>query len=252
MKATETVHRRPLLGGNWKMNKTADQAAWFCQQLAEATPPKPEVVLFPSHPLLPIVAGALDGSWAAVGGQDVHSAIEGAFTGDVSAAQLVDAGCTWVLCGHSERRRDHGESDDQVADKAIAADRAGLTPLICLGESLEQRRAGETESVLTRQLEGALAHRPQRFAIAYEPVWAIGTGETASPEQAQSAHQHLRAVLADLYDQPTGDARRVIYGGSATPETAPELIAAPDIDGFLVGGASLEPESFLAMIARCS
>ncbi len=244
--------RRPLLGGNWKMHKTAAEAEEFCKKLVETGEPRAEVVLFPSHPLLPIVARGLGDGWVAVGGQDVHSATQGAFTGDVSAAQLVDAGCTWVLCGHSERRRDHGETDDQVADKAIAAERAGLKPLICLGESLDQRRAGETEAVLTRQLEGALAHRPQRFAIAYEPVWAIGTGETASPEQAQSAHQHLRTVLADLYDQPTADARRIIYGGSANPETAPELIATPDIDGFLVGGASLEPESFLAMIARCS
>lgn len=251
MKSNSESPRRPLLGGNWKMHKTSAEAEAFCRQLAEAPEPPVEVVIFAGHPLLATVHRALDESWAGLGGQDVHPEAEGAFTGDVAAAQLVDAGCTWVLCGHSERRRDHGETDRLVADKAAAAAGAGLTPLICLGESLEERQRGATEEVLTVQLQGALAHRPQRFAIAYEPVWAIGTGETASLEQAQDAHRHLRSVLADLYDEPTAKARRIVYGGSATPQTAPELIASPDIDGFLVGGASLDPATFLAMIACC-
>lgn len=251
MNRRQTPARRPLVGGNWKMNKTAGEAERYCRQLTAASEPRCEVVLFPSHPLLPVASEALRGTWAQLGGQDVHAQEQGAFTGDVSAAQLADAGCTWVLCGHSERRRDHGETDSLIADKAVAAERAGLTPLICVGESFEQREVGDTEAVLSTQLQGALAHRPERFAIAYEPVWAIGTGETATREQAQAAHEHLRTVLADLYDRSTADARRIIYGGSATPETAPDLIASPDIDGFLVGGASLEPATFLAMIACC-
>ncbi len=185
------------------------------------------------------------------GGQDLHTEDKGAHTGDVSGPQLVDAGCRWVLCGHSERRSDHGESDELVGQKAVAANRHGLYPMICLGETLAERQAGRTFEVLERQLSAALEGRPDPFALAYEPVWAIGTGETATPEIAQEAHNFLREHLADLLGEEVARVKRIVYGGSANPENAGTLIAESDIDGFLVGGASLDPEKFLAIIRSC-
>ena len=244
--------RRPLVGGNWKMHLLRGEAEQFCRRfVAGLGDAAAEVVLFPSHPLLPAVAGALAGSPVAVGGQDVHPEDKGAHTGDVAGPQLVDAGCSWVLCGHSERRQDHGETDDLVGRKATAAIRHGLLPLICIGETLEDRQAERTFEVLERQLGRALAERPDPFAIAYEPVWAIGTGETATPEMAQEAHRFLRELLADLIGDEAAAARRILYGGSAKPGNAAELFAQPDIDGFLVGGASLDPDSFSAIIRCC-
>ncbi len=210
-----------------------------------------EVVLFPSAPLLSTVAEALEKSAVACGGQDLHPEDQGAYTGDLSGPQLADVGCTWALCGHSERRRDHGEDDELVARKAMAANRHGLTPLICLGETLEERQAGRTFEVLERQLNGALRQRPDPFAVAYEPVWAIGSGETATPDIAQEAHRFLRDALADLIGEEAAAVKRLLYGGSASPDNAPELFAQPDVDGFLVGGASLDPEKFLAIIRCC-
>ena len=210
-----------------------------------------EVVLFPSAPLLATVAEALDKSAVACGGQDLHPEDQGAYTGDLSGPQLADVGCTWALCGHSERRRDHGEDDELVARKAMAANRHGLTPLICLGETLEERQAGRTFEVLERQLNGVLRQRPDPFAIAYEPVWAIGSGETATPDIAQEAHRFLRDALADLIGEEAAAVKRLLYGGSASPANAAELFAQPDVDGFLVGGASLDPEKFLAIIRCC-
>lgn len=267
--------RRPLVGGNWKMHKTAEEARRFCQELvtglqgssvaanprdsatastgeggAHATPAT-EVVIFPSHPLLAPVAEALRGAAVALGGQDLHPADEGAHTGDVSGAQLVDAGCAWTLCGHSERRRDHAESDALVAEKAIAARRHGLVPLVCVGELLEQRQAGETFAVLERQLSALLDAAPDRFELAYEPVWAIGTGETATPEQAQEAHAFLRRTLESRLGAAAAEQVRILYGGSVKPDNAAELAAGADVDGFLVGGASLDAASFLAIIGAC-
>lgn len=244
--------RRPLIGGNWKMNLLRDEAETFCQRLRDGlTEHGVEVVIFPPAPLLDTVARGLAGSQAAWGGQDIHPEPGGAYTGDVSGPQLADAGCTWALCGHSERRRDHGETDELVARKANAAQAAGLIPLICIGETLEERQQGRTLDVLARQLEGALAQRPDPFAIAYEPVWAIGTGETATPEIAQEAHRHIREVMSDLVGAPAANARRILYGGSANPGNVADLIVQPDVDGFLVGGASLDPDKFRAMIASC-
>jgi triosephosphate isomerase len=198
-----------------------------------------------------MVTMALEGSAAAVGGQDLHTADQGAHTGDVSGPQLADAGCQWVLCGHSERRADHDETDTLVGEKAVAATRHNLYPLICLGETLEERQGGRTFEVLERQLNAGLAGRPEPFALAYEPVWAIGTGETATPEIAQEAHGFLRERLADLLGDEVAQVKRIVYGGSANPENASALFAEPDIDGFLVGGASLDPEKFLAIIRSC-
>ena len=267
--------RRRIVAGNWKMHFLVAEAAGFCRELlrglAPGAPPGApsgpaahtevgsgsEIVLFPSFPLLPAVAAALTGSEVTLGAQDLHPADRGAHTGDVSGPQVLDAGCRWVLCGHSERRRDHAESDELIARKVAAAIRHGLAPLLCVGETREQREAGETLAVLERQLRSGLSLAPpspavaesEGLVIAYEPVWAIGTGLTASPETAQEAHQFLRATAAGLAG---GDATvTLLYGGSVTPANAAGLIAQPDVDGFLVGGASLDPRQFLAIIA-CS
>jgi len=242
------VSRRPLVAGNWKMHLLAAEARQLCEGLrAGRRPPAVDVVVFPSFPLLPVAATALAGSGIACGGQDLSPHPPGAHTGDVAAAQLVDAGAAWALAGHSERRRDHGETDDAVATKVAAACAAGLLPVLCLGERAEERRAGDTLAVLGRQL-AAIAEPPPGLVVAYEPVWAIGTGDTATPEQAQQAHAFLRRRFADLAGPRRADSLRILYGGSVKPDNAAELAACPDIDGFLVGGASLDAHSFLSII----
>jgi len=242
--------RRALIAANWKMHLLRQEAKGFCQRLRSrlAETDHADVVLFPSFTLLPTVAEQLAGSAIAWGGQDVHEAAKGAHTGDVSAAQLADVGATWALCGHSERRQDHGESNDVVGRKAVAARAAGLLPLICVGETAEQRRQGATFEVLEAQLVAALAGGPWPFALAYEPVWAIGTGETASPEQAQEVHAFLREHLSRLLGAERGEKVRILYGGSVKPANAAGLFAQKDIDGFLVGGASLDADSFSDII----
>ncbi|HEV2846353.1 MAG TPA: triose-phosphate isomerase [Thermoanaerobaculia bacterium] len=244
--------RRPVVAANWKMNLLKADAAEICRDLRRglAAPPPADVrvVIFPSFPLIPVVARELLDSEVEVGGQDLHPEDKGAFTGDVSGRQLADASCAWALCGHSERRQYHAESDELVARKAVAAARHRLTPMICLGETGDERRAGQTFAVLERQLRAAVASRPAPFALAYEPVWAIGTGETATPETAQEAHGFLRGLLGELLGEGAAASVPILYGGSATPENAPGLLAQQDIDGFLVGGASLDPQKFLAII----
>jgi triosephosphate isomerase len=241
--------RRPILAGNWKMHLLAAEAEAFCAALPPGLghPPGPEVVLFPSFPLLPAVAAALAGSAVGVGGQDLHPEPKGAFTGDVSAAQLADAGCRFALAGHSERRQHHGESDALVARKAAAALAAGLRPIVCVGETGDERRAGRTFEVLARQL--APLAWDARLAVAYEPVWAIGTGLTATPETAAEAHAFLRLRVAELAGEPFARDLRILYGGSVTPENAGALAAAAEVDGFLVGGASLDPARFYAILS---
>ncbi len=244
--------RRPLVGGNWKMHKIREEASQYCRAFAPAVAEaSAQVVLFPSHPLLATVAEALAGSGVETGGQDLHPATHGAHTGDVAAAQLLDAGCRWVLCGHSERRHDHGEADGLVAKKVEAATAAGLVPMLCVGETEDERASSRTLDVLAAQLEAGLASRPEVFALAYEPVWAIGTGQTATPEIAQEAHRFLRNSLADLVGDHLASSKRILYGGSVNPDNAAELFDQPDIDGFLVGGASLDPERFSAIIRCC-
>ena len=250
--------RRPFVAANWKMHLLRADAAVYCRVLradlvAKSSAEGPRVVIFPSFPLLPVVAEELRGSAVALGGQDLHPEDKGAHTGDVSGAQLADAGCAWALCGHSERRRDHAEPDELVGRKAAAALRNGLSPLVCVGETREERKSGTTFAVLERQLRAGLsavsgggAGGGGRYAVAYEPVWAIGTGETATPETAQEAHRFLRALLGEI--TPDAAAVSILYGGSVTPENAASLSAQPDIDGFLVGGASLDPQKFLAII----
>ena len=249
--------RRPIVAANWKMHHLAADAEAFCRRLAAGLPEhgaaEPEVVVFPSFPLLTAVAAGLAGSGATVGGQDLHPEDAGAHTGDVSGAQLADAGCAWALAGHSERRRDHDEGDELVAAKVRAARRHGLAPMVCVGETAGERRAGRTHDVLDRQLAAALAAleglAPAAWALAYEPVWAIGTGDTATPETAAEAHAHLRRRIADARGDGDAAAVRILYGGSVKPANAAELAPREGIDGFLVGGASLDAGGFLAIIS---
>jgi triosephosphate isomerase (TIM) len=260
---TRSGRPRRLVAANWKMHLVSAEARTFCQGLrdglAESDLDTPQVAIFPSFPLLPTVVAALDGSEVAVGGQDVHPSEKGAHTGDVSAIQLADVGATWVICGHSERRRDHSEGDDLVGRKAQVAARHGLTPLLCVGETREERHGGRTEEVLSRQLNAAVSPLLGRsselpfgpsshFAVAYEPVWAIGTGEVATPEIASAAHVFLRKRLAEQVGSATAMEVPLLYGGSVAPENARELAVAPEVDGFLVGGASLDLSKFLAII----
>ncbi|MCB1056611.1 MAG: triose-phosphate isomerase [Acidobacteria bacterium] len=241
--------RTPLVAANWKMHKVRAEARDYCTELRRRIEGVrgAEVVLFPGFTLLGTVAEALAGSSIAWGGQDLHPVPQGAHTGDVSGAQLADVGCSWVLCGHSERRQDHGESDELIGAKAAAARHSGIKPMVCIGETEEQRSSGRTFEVLDRQLAAALGAEPRPGAIAYEPVWAIGTGKTATPELAQEVHAFLRRRLEKALGS-AGTALRLLYGGSVKPANAAELFAQPDIDGFLVGGAGLDPGQFFDII----
>lgn len=247
--AASPRERRPLVAGNWKMHLVRAEAEALVADLATALAARPasaDVAVFPSHPLLAPVASALAGTPIELGAQDLHPQAQGAHTGDVAAAQLVDAGCRWVICGHSERRRDHGETDALVAAKARAALAAGLAPVVCVGETRDERHSGRTFEVLARQLAELPAD--PRVVVAYEPVWAIGTGETATPEVAADAHAYLRDRVARSAGAPFARRLRILYGGSVSPGSAPELAGRPEIDGFLVGGASLDATRFLAIL----
>ena len=247
--------RTPIVAGNWKMNLLRADVTAYAETLAAAGTPgaqvsnnKVDVVLFPTPVHLDLAATAMP-DWVAVGAQDVHAEESGAYTGDVAAAQLVDAGASWALAGHSERREYHGESNDDVARKARRALDAGLVPVVCVGETLEQRQRDETEEVLDAQLGAVLEVLAAAVGavVAYEPVWAIGTGLSASPEIAASVHGHLRARL-NGHQAGLGDSARILYGGSVNADNCQDLIGRPDIDGFLIGGASLDPASFLRII----
>ena len=248
--------RPPLVAGNWKMHLLSEQARNLAVATARAVREHPgvEVALFPSFPLLHVVRTALDGAPVVLGAQTCHEEHEGAHTGEVSALQLAEAGCRMVLAGHSERRA-AGESDESVGRRARAALRAGLRPVVCVGERLEERERGATEEVLSRQLGAALAEVEARslpaLELAYEPVWAIGTGRTATPEIAAEAHRFLRKLLVDKY-QEAGRAPRILYGGSVKPQNARELMAAAEVGGVLVGGASLEAASFGGIVAAAA
>lgn len=256
--------RRPIAAANWKMNLLQREASSFGRELAAHPPETCDVVVFPAFTsLVAFHAETQDLNGVAMGAQDLHRSVSGAHTGDLSGAQLLDVGCSWALAGHSERRADHREGDRTVGLKLGAGLSQGLSVMLCVGETFEEREAGATQAVLERQLRMAWAQAvkdteddtalwPQRLALAYEPVWAIGTGRTATPELAQEAHQFLRELLADLLDDGVASATRILYGGSVKPANCRELIAPPDIDGFLVGGASLDPSSFLDIIAGCA
>jgi triosephosphate isomerase len=244
----------PIVGGNWKMNTTLAEAdslaAEMVRRLGDVT--GIEVVLFPPFPNLETVNRAIAGSNLQLGAQDVFWEDRGAFTGEVSAPMLVSVGCRWVIVGHSERRRILGESSQVVNRKLRAVLGNGLDAILAVGETKEERQAGHTEQVLEEQLTQSLAEirasDVNRIVIAYEPVWAIGTGETATPEQASSAHAHVRAVLQRLYGEEIACDTRIQYGGSVTAENAAQLMVQPGINGALVGGASLEADSFAVIV----
>jgi triosephosphate isomerase len=248
------VSRRPVFAANWKMNLRRGAADVYASRLVEAVAflPAADVVVFPPFPLIPVVADLLAGSPIGWGGQDLHPGDDGAHTGDVSAGHLLDWASSWVLCGHSERRAEHGESDALVASKVARAQQSGLTPLLCVGETGDEREGGRTEEVLDRQLGAAAPTGRAPWALAYEPVWAIGTGRTATPELAQAAHAFLRRSVADRLGSAAAGGLRILYGGSVKPENCVALFSQPDIDGFLVGGASLDPGTFLDIIRRCA
>jgi len=246
--------RRPLVAGNWKMNKTPQETQEFIERFLErsAVGHDLDILLLPPFTSLDRAGRLLAGSGIDLGGQDLHPAVSGAFTGAVSAGMLVDCGCSHVLVGHSERRHLFGDADGDVNAKLHAALDAGLRPILCVGETLDERKAGRTTAVLGRQLEGGLdgvdvdAMTP--IVIAYEPVWAIGTGETATPDQAQEAIAFLRERLANRFGAACAEATRILYGGSVKPSNARDLQTQPDIDGALIGGASLDPESLAQIV----
>lgn len=247
--------RKSLVAGNWKMHgskASIEELLSGLQQDALASAnssPSVDVVVCPTYVHIPQVLVHCDGSSIEVGGQDCSHVASGAFTGEVAAAMLKDIGCRWVIIGHSERRQYHGESEEIVAAKLSAAIDVGLMPIVCVGETREQRENGEAESVVTAQLEGALRDQSsyEGLVIAYEPVWAIGTGLTASPGEAQAMHAFIRAQLASI-DAIDSQATRILYGGSVKSSNAEELFAQQDIDGALVGGAALIAEEFIAIM----
>lgn len=247
--------RTLFIAGNWKLNPAgADAAADLAEKVKAGVgqETRVHVAVCPPSVFLHRVDTVLDGSPVTLGAQNMHWEAKGAYTGELAGAMLLDTGCTHVILGHSERRHGMGETDAMVNRKVKAALEVGLIPIVCIGETLEEREAGKTLDVLATQLEGSLADLPAEkvagLVLAYEPVWAIGTGKVATPEQAQEAHAFIRKTLADRFGEAT--ARRVVvqYGGSVKPDNARELLACPDIDGALVGGASLAAEDFLGII----
>ncbi len=248
--------REPIIAGNWKMHMTRQQAATLAAEVAQKTAAHADavqVVVAPTMLSVGAVVEAVAGSHVQVALQTMHWAEQGAYTGEVSAEMAQDAGCQVVILGHSERRQHFGETDEGVNRKARAALDAGLTPIVCFGESLEERKGGQTESKVRFQVSAALigisAEDAPKLVLAYEPIWAIGTGQTASPQQAQDVHAGIRALLTELYGGEVASQVRVQYGGSVKPDNIAELIAQPDIDGALVGGASLKADSFAALVA---
>ncbi len=247
--------RKPVVAGNWKMFKSKEEAAALARGVAEQTASlesSVDIVLCPPFTALDTVTQVLAGKHVATGAQNMHWENEGAYTGEVAASMLVDAGCRFVILGHSERRSLFNETDAMVNKKAHAALAAGLIPIICVGETLDEHEADKTRQIITGQVAGSLdnigAREMARIIVAYEPVWAIGTGRTATPEQAQRVHALIRGQLLALGGETAASATRILYGGSVKPANAVELFGRADIDGGLVGGAALEADSFAAIV----
>jgi len=246
--------RKPLIAGNWKMYKTGPEAEETAARLVELVGQEAavDVMIAPPFTALSQVARVLRSSPIALGAQNLHWEAEGAFTGEISPGMLKAAGCTYVLIGHSERRQYFGEKDEGVNRKTRAALESGIIPVVCIGETESEREAGETFSVLDKQvrlgLEGVSLRGSQDLIVAYEPVWAIGTGKTATKEQAQEAHALIRDKLTQTFGGDVAAGIRILYGGSVKPGNAKDLMAMPDIDGALVGGASLKPDTFAEII----
>jgi triosephosphate isomerase len=246
--------RRPILAGNWKMNMTATQARDLAGKLVPlvAGVKDRDIVLGPPFTALAAVAGTIKGTNIGLAAQNLHWEDKGAFTGEISAEMLLDSGCKYVIIGHSERRQYFGETDETVNKKLKQALKKGLAPIVCVGETLAEREAGKANEVIGLQISGGLkdisADDMKKVVIAYEPVWAIGTGKTATPDQAQEIHAYIRQKVKDAYSAAIAEGLRIQYGGSVTPENVASLMAKPDIDGALVGGASLKPETFAALV----
>jgi len=246
--------RRPLIAGNWKMYKTSAEAVDFVRQLAPLVNGvnDRDIMVAPAFPALEAAAAALKSTAIALGAQHLFWEAEGAFTGQVAPRMLAACGCRYVIIGHSERRQYFGETDETVRRKLQAAVQAGLIPVMCVGETEKEREAGQTFPILDKQLQnglkGLIADDLASLVIAYEPVWAIGTGKTATADQAQEAHRFIRSQVAQLLGFPLADATRILYGGSVKPEIIAELMAMADMVGALVGGASLKPDSFSRIV----
>jgi triosephosphate isomerase (TIM) len=248
--------RHPFIAGNWKMYKTVHDAVVYVKEFRSMVKDVEdvEIVLAPTFTAIHAAAEAARNSNVGIAGQDLHWEREGAFTGEVSAAMVREAGAEYVIIGHSERRQYFGETDASVNRKLRAAQTAGLVPIVCIGETLEQRERGDTLTVLDRQLkdgfDGITGEQIAALVIAYEPLWAIGNGRTATSAQAQDAHGHIRQRLRQWFGGPAADECHVIYGGSVKPDNTKDLVAQPDVDGALVGGASLDIKSFFDIVTR--
>lgn len=249
------MSRRCFIAGNWKMHNTVAEAVALTRELRSAVSmvrDRVEIAVAPPFTALAAVGKALEGSNIALAAQNCHPAPSGAFTGEIAAPMLVEVGCRYVILGHSERRQHFQETDALINRKVQAALQADLSPIICVGETLEQRESGQTLPVVEAQVRGCLqgfsAQSCERFVIAYEPVWAIGTGKTATARQAQDVHSHIRNVVTQLCGEAVAQHMRIQYGGSVKPDNAAELLAQPDIDGALVGGASLKAQDFAAIV----
>lgn len=246
--------RQTLIAGNWKMNMRLDTATALARGVVDAVGESPSVgvALCPPSVYLHAVADVTAGTAVGLGAQNLYPADDGAFTGEVNAAMLNDVGCRYVILGHSERRQLMGETDEQVSKKLQAALGGNLVPIVCVGETLEDREANQTEKIIESQIRGSLSDldevRAAGIVIAYEPVWAIGTGKTATKDQAEEAHAFIRKLLAELFTEDIAGQIRIQYGGSVKPANAAELLAQPNIDGALVGGASLKVDDFVAII----
>ncbi|KMQ52988.1 Triosephosphate isomerase [Chitinispirillum alkaliphilum] len=248
------MERKNFIAGNWKMNTTLDEARKLAQEVVEAVGQNADVdvAVCPPYTNLLAVGEVIKGSNVKLGAQDVHWEAKGAYTGKVSCDMLKSIGVTYVIIGHSEQRTYFGETDETVNKKVKAALSAGLLPIICVGETLEQRKSGEMNNVIERQVEGAFegvsAEDAVKCTIAYEPVWAIGTGETATPEQANEAHVFIRKILSRIFGEENSNTIRIQYGGSMKPDNAKALLAQSDVDGGLIGGAALKASDFAGIV----
>ncbi len=248
--------RKPFVAGNWKMNTNSHSSVDLAKAVASGSSQlasdSVSVAVIPPFVYLQSVAQAVSSQHVGVGAQDIYFEPKGAFTGEISPEMLKDVGCTYVLCGHSERRHVIGETDALINKKMLAAIGGGLLPILCVGELLEQRDAGQTESVVAEQIKAGLAgidvEKLSAVTLAYEPVWAIGTGRTATPQQAQEVHAFIRGLLTEMYDEKAAQEMRILYGGSVKPDNAKELMGQEDVDGALVGGASLKADDFVKII----
>jgi triosephosphate isomerase len=248
--------KKPFIAGNWKMNTNGDSAVALASHIADGTDAlagqNVTVAVCPPFVYLQSVANVLAGSSIGVGAQDVYFERDGAFTGEISVSMLKDIGCTYCLCGHSERRHVIGETDGLINKKTTVAISGGLLPILCVGELLAERKASQTNDVVSRQLKQGLAglsiEKLEAVIIAYEPVWAIGTGLTATPQQAQEVHEFIRRLLKQMYSDDLAKDMRILYVGSVKPDNAADLMKQQDVDGLLVGGASLKADDFIAIV----